>query len=62
MIHETKIRQRIAGKRKRIQLDPNLKQGYPNKREEVTMPDDLYKKHDDAVPDKIHVDAEKRKS
>lgn len=55
MIRDTKIRQRNSGKRKRIPLDPNLQQGYPNKKEEVTIPGDLYqKRHDDIDPHTIH--------
>lgn len=41
--------QRIAGKRKRIPINPNLLQGYPNRREEVQMPGDLYQKRQDDI-------------
>jgi hypothetical protein len=55
MIRDIQVRQSNTGKRKRIPLDPNLKQGYPNKKEEVPMPGDLYKKRtDDIDPDTIH--------
>ncbi len=55
MIRDTKIRQRNSEKRKRIPLDPNLQQGYPNKKEEMPIPGDLYqKRHDDIDPHTMH--------
>jgi hypothetical protein len=55
MIHDTKKRNRISGKRKRIPPDPNLQQGFPNKKEEVLIPGDLYqKRQDDIDPNTIN--------
>lgn len=55
MIHDTKQRKRISGKRKRIPQDPNLQQGFPNKKEEILIPGDLYqKRHDDIDPNTIN--------
>lgn len=55
MMRHTDVNQHSAGKRKRIPLDPNLQQGYPNKKEEVPVPGDLYqKRQDDIDPDTIH--------